>query len=137
MEDPTDLAAATRRLIRTADGLADADYGAPTECTGWTRAHVLAHLALNAEGLAGALRGIVEGRPTPMYASQERRDRASDAGTMRRSHEVHGRIISRTDYSSPSVMSSSPGSSGVGSSAAELSPPDELVPPIRLTTGVR
>ncbi|WP_395691805.1 maleylpyruvate isomerase family mycothiol-dependent enzyme [Nocardioides sp.] len=74
MEDPTDLAAATRRLIRTADGLADADYGAPTECTGWTRAHVLAHLALNAEGLAGALRGIVEGRPTPMYASQERRD---------------------------------------------------------------
>jgi maleylpyruvate isomerase len=65
---------ATRRLVRTADGLADDDYAAPSALPGWTRGHVLAHLALNAEGLSAALAGIVEGHPMPMYASQEARD---------------------------------------------------------------
>jgi maleylpyruvate isomerase len=74
MPDPLDLAEATRRLIRTADGLTDEQCAEPSGLPGWTRAHVLAHLALNAEGLAGALTGIVEGRRVPMYASQEARD---------------------------------------------------------------
>lgn len=68
------LPEATRSLIRTADGLEEPEYAAPSTLPGWSRAHVLAHLALNAEGLAGALGGIVEGRPVPMYASQEARD---------------------------------------------------------------
>ncbi len=62
------------RLVRTVDGLADADYAAPSALPGWTRAHVVAHLALNAEGLAGALRGVLAGQAVPMYSSQERRD---------------------------------------------------------------
>jgi maleylpyruvate isomerase len=74
MADPLDLAEATRRLIRSADALSDDEYAAPSGLPGWTRAHVLAHLALNAEGLAGALAGVVEGRRVPMYASQEARD---------------------------------------------------------------
>jgi maleylpyruvate isomerase len=65
---------ATRRLIRTTDGLADEEYGEPSGLPDWTRAHVLAHLTLNAEGLAAALGGIVEGEGVPMYASQEARD---------------------------------------------------------------
>ena len=72
--DDLDLGEATRRLIRTADGLADERYAEPSGLPGWTRAHVLAHLALNAEGLAGALTGIVEGQRVPMYGSQESRD---------------------------------------------------------------
>lgn len=68
------LPEATRALIRTADALEDPEYAAPSGLPGWTRAHVLAHLALNAEGLAGALAGIVEGRRVPMYASQEARN---------------------------------------------------------------
>jgi maleylpyruvate isomerase len=74
MADALDLSEATRRLIRTADGLPDDQYAEPSALPGWTRAHVLAHLALNAEGLAAALNGIVEGRRVPMYASQEARD---------------------------------------------------------------
>ena len=74
MADPLDLSEATRRLVRTADGLTDEQYAEPSGLPGWSRAHVLAHLALNAEGLAGALTGIVEGEPVPMYASQEARD---------------------------------------------------------------
>ncbi len=68
------LPEATRRLIRTADAIADDEYAAPSGLPDWTRGHVLAHLALNAEGLAGALGGIVEGARVPMYASQESRD---------------------------------------------------------------
>ncbi len=74
MADALDLSDATRRLIRTADGLTDDQYAEPSGLPGWTRAHVLAHLALNAEALAGALTGIIEGSRVPMYPSQEIRD---------------------------------------------------------------
>ena len=71
----TDLIpAATERLLTTVDALADADWAAPSVCVGWSRAHVVAHLALNAEGLGGALRGLLDGQPTPMYSSNEDRD---------------------------------------------------------------
>jgi maleylpyruvate isomerase len=68
------LRAASRRLVRTVDGLTDNDWAAPSLLPGWSRAHVVAHLALNAEGLAGAVVGVVEGTPRPMYASDARRD---------------------------------------------------------------
>ncbi len=76
MVDETDLeelAAATRRLVRTVDGMADTAYAEPSLLPDWTRGHVVAHLALNAEGLAGALRGLTEGRSVPMYRSLEAR----------------------------------------------------------------
>ncbi|WP_408895403.1 maleylpyruvate isomerase family mycothiol-dependent enzyme [Nocardioides sp. R1-1] len=73
------LPAATDRLLATARSLSEADWAAPSLCAGWSRSHVLAHLALNAEGLAGVLRGIRDGRPTTMYASDEARDGDIDA----------------------------------------------------------
>lgn len=74
-DTPEDLLPdATRRLIRTMDALDDGAYAEPSGLPGWSRGHVLAHLALNAEGLAGALSGIVNGEPTTMYSSEEARD---------------------------------------------------------------
>lgn len=69
-----ELSAATRRLVRSVDAMPDPAYAEPSLLPRWTRAHVVAHLTLNAEGLAGALRGLTEGRQVPMYASQEARD---------------------------------------------------------------
>ena len=49
----------------------------------------MAHLALNAEALAGVLEGVSQGEPTTMYASDEARDSdieelaAADAGELR------------------------------------------------------
>lgn len=75
MTSPTStLAAATDRLLATARALPAADWAAPSLCTGWSRGHVLAHLALNAESLAGVLRGIRDGAPASMYSSDEARD---------------------------------------------------------------
>lgn len=65
---------ANARLVRTVDGLTDDDWEVATGLPGWSRAHVVAHLALNSEGLAGAMGGVVAGEPVPMYASQEARD---------------------------------------------------------------
>jgi len=70
---------ATRRLLRTVDALDESAYAEASGLPAWTRAHVLAHLALNAEGLAGVLRGTVQGEPTTMYASDEDRDGDIDA----------------------------------------------------------
>ncbi len=73
-----ELAAATRGLVRTVDGMEDRAYAEPSLLPGWSRGNVIAHLALNAEGLAAALRGLTEGRSVPMYASLEAR--AADLG---------------------------------------------------------
>jgi len=68
------LADATNRLVRTVDAMPDEQYAEPSLLPDWTRAHVVAHLALNAEGLGGAVLGISSGEPRPMYASNEARD---------------------------------------------------------------
>jgi maleylpyruvate isomerase len=73
------LAEASARVVRTLDGLPDDDWPAPSLLPEWSRTHVVAHLTLNAEGMANILRGLVadpedEPRQAPtMYASDEQR----------------------------------------------------------------
>ncbi|MFR9675202.1 maleylpyruvate isomerase family mycothiol-dependent enzyme [Streptomyces sp. TR06-5] len=67
-EDCAALSAATARLLDTVSGLSDADVTAPSRLPGWTRGHVLAHLARNSDALIEVLAG------RPMYASAEARD---------------------------------------------------------------
>jgi maleylpyruvate isomerase len=68
------LDSATRRLVRAVDAMADVQFAEPSLLPGWSRGHVVAHLTLNAEGLAGALEGVREGHEVPMYRSPEARD---------------------------------------------------------------
>ncbi|HET8560111.1 MAG TPA: maleylpyruvate isomerase family mycothiol-dependent enzyme [Marmoricola sp.] len=63
-----------QRLVRTVDSLADDQWSQPSVLPGWTRAHVVAHLALNAEGMAGALDALRRGERGAMYESNEKRD---------------------------------------------------------------
>lgn len=72
--DLDDLKEAELRLTRTVDGLHGDDWGAPSLLPDWSRAHVVAHLALNGEALRDVLRGEVDHERVPMYESQERRD---------------------------------------------------------------
>jgi maleylpyruvate isomerase len=67
------LPEATQRLVRTVDRLGDDELGEPSGLPDWTRAHVVAHLALNSEGLAGVLQGRMAGEPTTMYPSDDAR----------------------------------------------------------------
>jgi maleylpyruvate isomerase len=73
------LGEASNRLVRTVDGFHGDDWSAPSLLPTWSRAHVVAHLALNSEGLARCLRGLVadqddeEPEPRTMYDSDEQR----------------------------------------------------------------
>ena len=71
----------TDRLLATARGLHDP--GAASLCAGWTRGHVLTHVARNAEGIAALVRAAVDGTGETMYASPEARDADIDSGAAR------------------------------------------------------
>jgi maleylpyruvate isomerase len=66
--DLTALRDATDRLLATVGTLDDAAVAQPSLLAGWTRGHVLAHIARNADALVNVLAG------RPMYVSDEVRD---------------------------------------------------------------
>ncbi|WP_416967303.1 maleylpyruvate isomerase family mycothiol-dependent enzyme [Streptomyces sp. 4F14] len=59
---------ATERLLNAVAGLDNASVAEPSRLPGWSRGHVLAHLARNADALANVFAG------RPMYATAEIRD---------------------------------------------------------------
>ena len=77
------LAAATDRLLATVATLTDAQMREPSLLPGWTRGHVLTHIARNADGLGNLLRWARTGTETPMYASAEARGKDIEAGSAR------------------------------------------------------
>jgi maleylpyruvate isomerase len=56
------------------DALTDDDLAAPSGLPDWSRAHVVAHLARNADALVNLLTWARTGVETPMYPSREARD---------------------------------------------------------------
>jgi maleylpyruvate isomerase len=63
----------TAVLLAAADRLTDDDLRAPSRLPGWTRAHVIGHVARNAEGLVRLATWARTGIPIPMYADREQR----------------------------------------------------------------
>ena len=53
--------------------LDEAAYNAPSLLPGWTRKHVVAHLAANARALRNLMHWARTGEPTPMYDSPGQR----------------------------------------------------------------
>ena len=62
------------------DGLDEESFGAPSQLPGWSRKHLVAHLALNAEALGNLLHWARTGERTPMYSSQEQRNADIESG---------------------------------------------------------
>ena len=63
----------TALFTATVDRLTDIDLAAATGLPGWSRRHVVAHVALNAQALRRLVRWARTGEPTLMYASAEQR----------------------------------------------------------------
>jgi len=78
--DSAEIAAATARLLDTTHTLSDADVWAPSGLPGWSRGHVLAHVAGNADSLVTLLTWAATGVEHPQYPSREARDAAIEAG---------------------------------------------------------
>lgn len=60
--------------MATISSLADNELNKPTKCEGWTRAHVIAHLARDADAMTNLTTWAVTGQETPAYESREKRD---------------------------------------------------------------
>lgn len=74
---------ATTRYLQALTELTDEDVRRPSALPGWTRAHVITHVARNADAMTNLLHWALTGRPTPMYESQEKRDADIEAGADR------------------------------------------------------
>lgn len=87
LADPLGLAedvdAATARLIDTVHRLDDEAVRAPSLLPGWTRGHVLTHIARNADGACNLLTWARTGVETPQYESTARRNADIEAGAGR------------------------------------------------------
>jgi len=82
------VTAATRRLVLTAEQLDDDTVRRPSLCEGWTRAHVLTHIARNADALTNLLTWATTGTETAMYESAEARAADIEAGASRTLEEL-------------------------------------------------
>ncbi|HET8593729.1 MAG TPA: maleylpyruvate isomerase family mycothiol-dependent enzyme [Intrasporangium sp.] len=78
----------TDRLMTTAASLTDEDVRGPSLCEGWSRGHVLTHIARNADGIARAARAATSGSGETMYAGQAERDAEIEAGARRSAREL-------------------------------------------------
>jgi maleylpyruvate isomerase len=77
------LRSATADLLRDIDGLSDADVRAPSPLPGWTRGHVLTHLARNAEGSTRLLIWARTGVPSYEYENHQVRAAEIEQGAGR------------------------------------------------------
>lgn len=79
----TRVEAATERFVQTVAKLSAEDLAGPSLLPGWTRGHVVAHVARNANALVNLLRTAAGGEPTPMYPSVEARNADIEDGARR------------------------------------------------------
>jgi maleylpyruvate isomerase len=79
---------ATARVLATAARISDQQAREPSALPGWSRGHVLTHLARNADGLANLLIWARTGVVTPQYASVDVRNEEITAGADRPAREL-------------------------------------------------
>jgi maleylpyruvate isomerase len=82
-QDAAEIREATRRLIAAVSALDAGAVAQPSLLPGWTRGHVLTHLARNADSLVNLLTWARTGEETPQYVSAEARDQAIEEGAGR------------------------------------------------------
>lgn len=74
---------ATAQFLDAVAALSDEALAQPSLLPGWTRGHVLAHLARNADGLTNLLTWARTGVETPMYAEGPAREKDIEEGAGR------------------------------------------------------
>ncbi|MEE4541496.1 maleylpyruvate isomerase family mycothiol-dependent enzyme [Streptomyces sp. V4-01] len=83
VHDTAAVAEATAHAIDTVAALPEGALAGPSLLPGWTRGHVLTHLARNADGFVNLLTWARTGDETPMYGEAGARDRAIEQGAGR------------------------------------------------------
>lgn len=80
----------TRLFLDAVDSLTEADYDAATLLPGWTRRHLIAHVAANGIALGNLVHWAASGEPTPMYTSPQERAAGIERGVSMPAAELAG-----------------------------------------------
>jgi maleylpyruvate isomerase len=107
------LADETDRLLDTVKAMDEIGVHEPSLCEGWTRAHVMSHLARNADAVGRLVHWATTGEETPMYASPEARDADIVAGAGQRVADLEGDVESSADRLLDALLAMPPGGTGV------------------------
>ena len=91
------LAEVTDRLLDDVRALDDHAVHAPSLLPGWTRGHVLTHVARNADALCRLLHWARTGEETRMYPSREGRDAEIEDGAQRSASELEADVESSAE----------------------------------------
>jgi maleylpyruvate isomerase len=85
---------ATQRLLGTARSLSESDLRQPSLLPGWTRAHVLAHLARNADMMRNLLAGARSGQQRSPYGDGQTREEGIEQGARQSPKELADDVAS-------------------------------------------
>jgi maleylpyruvate isomerase len=77
--------------------MGDEAFAAPSALAGWSRAHVLTHIARNADAMINLLTWARTGVPTPAYASDEQRVADIEAGARRAPDVIREDVVTSSD----------------------------------------
>jgi maleylpyruvate isomerase len=77
--------------------MGDDAIAAPSTLPNWSRAHVLSHVARNADAMVNLLDWARTGTPTPAYASRQQRDADIEAGAKRAPAEIRDDVVASSD----------------------------------------
>ncbi|MBM6403812.1 maleylpyruvate isomerase family mycothiol-dependent enzyme [Phycicoccus sp. CSK15P-2] len=91
----------TERLLTTVQRVDD--LAAPSLCAGWTRGHVVTHVARNADAFLALVRAAVDRTGETMYPSPEARDADIEAGATR-DRDVQLEDLRRTARPLPAAL---------------------------------
>ncbi|MDR2985031.1 MAG: maleylpyruvate isomerase family mycothiol-dependent enzyme, partial [Nocardiopsaceae bacterium] len=91
------IAEAADPLAAPASAFSDEQARDPSLLPGWSRGHVLTHIARNADGLRNLLIWAETGVETPQYASLEDRDGQIEAGARRPVSELAAEVSKSSD----------------------------------------
>jgi maleylpyruvate isomerase len=108
--------------------MADAAFPAPSLLPGWSRAHVLTHLARNADAMINLLEWARTGVPTPAYASREQRDHDIETGAGRSAAAIRDDVLRSSDRLAVAVraMPAAAWSARVGGSGGDTVPASDI-----------
>ncbi|WP_248965564.1 maleylpyruvate isomerase N-terminal domain-containing protein [Sphaerisporangium perillae] len=84
-----ELTAATNRLLATTTAMSGSDVTAPSLLPGWTRGHVLTHIARNADSHVNLVTWAKTGMYTPQYPTLGAREAEIEQGAGRPLEEQH------------------------------------------------
>jgi maleylpyruvate isomerase len=99
----TGLDASAIALNRTVDALSSDDLAEPSLLPGWSRAHVVAHLALNGFAMAGVVDAVGRGETVAMYESDDQRNSDIDELVDTEAADLRDRLLAATTAFSDAV----------------------------------